>query len=107
MFAYIKSSLWMTASIDKHFFAAWKFNQYRLSLSDIDKSEFKVFGKRGKRIGYKNSKEDKKKDDKDQFLSPYFGRQEQEKQKKEIADYGEEMGCGYSVGNERDLIKEM
>ncbi|MBA7661858.1 hypothetical protein ES703_69878 [subsurface metagenome] len=44
MFAYIKSSLWMTASIDKHFFAAGKFNQYRLSLSDVDKSEFKVFG---------------------------------------------------------------
>jgi hypothetical protein len=40
-------------------------------------------------------------------LSPYFGRQKQEKQKKEITDYGEKMGCGYSVGNERDVIKEM
>ncbi|GAH34449.1 unnamed protein product [marine sediment metagenome] len=40
-------------------------------------------------------------------MSLYFGRQEQKKQKKEIADYGEEMGCGYSVGHERELIKEM
>jgi len=40
-------------------------------------------------------------------LSPYFGGQEQKKQKKKIADYGDEMGCGYSVGNERELIKEM
>ena len=40
-------------------------------------------------------------------MPPYFGRQEQKKQKKEIADYGEEMGRRYSVGNERDLIKEM
>jgi len=97
----------MAASIDKHFFTAGKFNQYRLALSDIDKSEFKVFGYGGKRIGYQNSKEGKKKDGKDQFLPPYFGRQEQEKEKKEIADYGDEMRCGDSVGNERDLIKEM